>query len=638
VSRIETFLLMAASFTAAIGMTGCGTGVVSRTGLGNGVTLQGAVHGGQQGIGGATLQLYTVGSGGNGSAAIPMLTSATMTGADGTFSITGGYNCGQDSSGNAITGGSGDVYLVATGGNPGLAAGTNNAALAMVAALGPCSSLSGSTFIYVNELTTVAAAWALAPFSTAVDHIGASGTNTLGIGDAFLDAGLLADTTTGAVATIASNLTVETGKMNALADALASCINSDGTTACGPLFSAATEGSTPTDTFTAALDIVKHPGSKVTDVFQAIGTYVPFPTTLTKAPNDWTMSLTVTGGGLLAPTALGIDSQNNVWVANEGGPLSAFDGEGTPLSSTGFAMPNGVSQITQVAGLAIDPSDNIWVTNYNATYNFSGALTEILGAKSGSLGSVVLSGGNPGFTANSCFPTAVASDTNGNIFEANEECSSVNIFDNSGGIITADLGGTFGLDAKPLFLAVDSSAGVWLSDNDNTIAHISAPSAQYPDGQLLSHPDCCFNSHGLVTDATGNVWVANYLSNSFSEVGSDGTVLINQAIGGGVMNPYGVGIDAAQNVWMTNIDNESISEIAGSAGSIAAGTPLSPSSGGPGGAGGYGFDAGLLEPYGVEPDRSGNLWVSNEGNSTLVMFFGLSTPTVTPLQPVPTAP
>jgi hypothetical protein len=41
---------------------------------------------------------------------------------------------------------------------------------------------------------------------------------------------------------------------------------------------------------------------------------------------------------------------------------------------------------------------------------------------------------------------------------------------------------------------------------------------------------------------------------------------------------------------------------------------------------------------GIAPDRSGNVWVSNENTDTLVMFFGLATPTVTPVQPVPTVP
>jgi streptogramin lyase len=613
-------------------LSGCGMGTVASGGGGGTITMSGQVEGGQQGVSGSTIQLYTVGATGNGSAATPMLTEAVTTDAGGSFSISNAYTCGD-------SGASNQVYIVATGGNPGQTSGTDNKALVMVAALGPCSNLSTTPNIFINELTTVAAAWALAPFTASAGSIGASPSNAAGIENAFLDAGLLANTINGTPATLPSNLAIETGKLNALADAIAGCVNSDGTTACSPLFTAATVGSsTPTDTFTAALNIVKHPGQNVMAVYKAIGTYVPFATTLTQAPNDWTMSLTVTGGGLDMPTALGIDSQNNIWVANQDGPLSAFNAQGNPLSSTGFGLSGGVTQITQVSGLAIDPSDNIWVTNYNAGYNPAGALTEFLGASSGSTGSVVLSGGNPGFTGDSCYPTAVAADTNGDLFVTNEECSSANVYNSSGAIVSSYLGETYNLMAVPQFIAADSNHGFWLSDNDNTIAHISAPTAAYPNGQLLSHPDCCTNSHGLALDAQGNVWVADYLGSSFSEVGGDGSVLINQATGGGVVFPYALAIDAGQNVWLTNFDNGSISEIAGSGETLKAGTPISPSTGGLFDIGGYGYDAALGEPFSIAPDRSGNLWVSNQGAGNLVMFFGLATPTVTPLSPVPTAP
>src|SRR6202044_279441 len=155
-----------------------------------------------------------------------------------------------------------------------------------------------------------------------------------------------------------------------------------------------------------------------------------------------------------------------------------------------------------------------------------------------------------------CYPTAAAADTNGNIFIANEECSSATILDSAGTAVTPYLGASFGLAAKPLFLAVDTAHGLWLSNNDNTIAHLAPPSAAYPSGQLLSHPDCCYDSHGLVLDAQGNGWVANYLNRSFSEVAPDVTVLINQqSIDSNRATPYTAAIDAAQNVWFTSLDS-----------------------------------------------------------------------------------
>jgi len=591
------------------------------------VAFQGQVLSGTTAVNGATIQLYAAGSTGNSSAAIPMLTQTVITDALGMFQLTGNYTCGQSSTGQAIPA-TAQLYLVASGGTTSTTSTTSNPALTMVTAVGPCTNLTATSFDTLNELTTAAAAWALAPFASSTTNLGASATNTLGLTNAFLDAALLANPATGAPATLPTNLTVETSKLAALADALNSCTTGTGT-ACSALFTAATPptGTAPTDTFTAALNIAHNPGQNVAAIFATIPTTPPFPTTLTASPNDWTMSLTVTGGGLNMPTALGIDTQNNIWVVNQDGPLSAFTAQGTPLSATGY----GAGSIAQVYGLAIDPSNDIWVTNYNGNGG-TGSVTKFFGVNDpATLGTSTS-------TADSiCYPTAAAADTNGNIFIANEECSSATILDSAGTAVTPYLGASFGLAAKPLFLAVDTAHGLWLSNNDNTIAHLAPPSAAYPSGQLLSHPDCCYDSHGLATDAQGNVWVANYLNSSFSEVGPDGTVLISQqALASGLATPYAVAIDAAQNVWFTNLDGSSILEVAGSP-ATKPGTELSPSTG-VHGHGGFGLDSSLTEPYSLAPDRSGNLWVSNNGQNTLVMFFGLTTPTVTPLQPVPTAP
>jgi hypothetical protein len=639
---INRGLLSGVLFCGAVFVIGCGGGstVTEVGGGGAPTTFQGQVLSGQQGVTGATVQIYAVGSAGNGSGATPMLTQTVTTDGTGMFSIAGDYTCGKSGTGTTI-GGSNQVYVVATGGAVGGNT-NNNSALVMMTALGTCSNLSGASNIDIDEVTTAAAAWALAPFTTSVTSIGASSTNSLGIENAFLDAALLANPTTGVAATLATNLTVETGKLNALADALASCVNANDTTACSPLFAAAlpSGGATPADTFTAALNIVKNPGQNVAAVYAVIPSSPPYATTLTQAPNDWTMSLTVTGGGLSDPTALGVDSLNNVWVANENGPLSAFGPQGAPLSATGF----GAGDLDQSDGLAIDTSGNIWVTSYNATYNMPGAVTEFYGANSTSspIGTVVLSGGNPGFVDDISFPYAVAADTNGNIFVANSANSSATVLTSAGTVYTTPppnntfsgyLGMSLGLNAFPNAIAVDADHGFWLPDNDHSVSHISA------DGDLESNTVCCEASLGVATDAMGNVWIANYLGASFSEVGSDGTLRINSSAVGGLNFPKLVAVDAGQNVWFANyvIDGGSITGIAGNGGTITAGTALSPTTG-VYGVGGFGLDVPLDEPWGIAPDRSGNVWVSNERGDNLVMFFGLATPTVTPLQPVPTAP
>lgn len=616
------------------------------------VVFQGQVLSGQRPVAGATIQLYTVGSTGNGSAATPMLTQTVITDGIGMFNLAGYYTCGQSSTGSAITGGSNQVYLVATGGSTSTSTSstTGNPALIMVSAVGPCTSLgstSGSMpFFTINELTTAAAAWALTPFSASATNIGATATNTLGITNAFLDAALLANSSTGTVATLPANLTIEAGKLNALADALNSCAASASGSTCGPLFTAATPagGTAPADIFAAALNIVKNPGQNVAAVYATVPTTAPpFATTLIQAPNDWTMSLNVTGGGIAIPKALALDSLGNVWVANQAGPLSAFNPQGTPLSATGFGGTFS-TEIAQVDSIAVDTSDNIWVTNYNGYQGGSGGygtVTEFYGASSTQIG---VSPQPTGYGGNLHYPDAIAADSNGNLFIADNAPASSTVFSGTGTLVSPDLGANQNLPLVPEAIALDQNHGFWLPGGF-TVAHISAPSPSYPSGQLLSNATCCQLSKGLATDDLGNVWVADYLggppapnnSGAFAEIASNGTVLLSSVVAGGINHPEMVAVDAAQNVWFTNFATASITEIAGHAGTLTPGTALSPTTG-LYGVGGFGRDASLDAPVSVIPDRSGNLWVSNDSVDAVTMFFGLAAPTITPLRSVPTAP
>ena len=252
--------------------------------------IRGNVMGGQQPVTGSSIFLYTAGKTGNASSGTPILIVPVKTDGSGNFSLTADYTCANVND---------QVLLVAQGGNPGLGGNAVNPALVLVNAFGRCGDLLTTQFVTINEVTTAAAAWALAPFITSANKVGATATNAAGIANAFLNAHLLADPTTGDIPkTPAANLTIESSKLYALANAIAGCTNSDGTTGCAALFAAATPpgGSAPTDTFKAALNIVRNPGNNVAAVYNVISATPPFPATLTAAPNDWTMSLDGNGG------------------------------------------------------------------------------------------------------------------------------------------------------------------------------------------------------------------------------------------------------------------------------------------------------------------------------------------------------
>ena len=142
------------------------------------------ISGGIQPISNGSIQLYTPGTNGYGSASTPLLNQPVTTDANGSFSFGGDFSCPSPTT---------PVYLVATGGNPGLAPGTNNSAIALMGLLGQCGTLTSTSFFNIGERSTVAAVWALAPFMVDYAHIGTSHGNVQGLLNAFTAAQNLVD-------------------------------------------------------------------------------------------------------------------------------------------------------------------------------------------------------------------------------------------------------------------------------------------------------------------------------------------------------------------------------------------------------------------------------------------------------------
>jgi streptogramin lyase len=591
--------------------------------------LQGMVHGGQQPVTAAKVYLYAAGSTGYGSAATSLLNTSVsgvstddngsgyvITNSNGSFAIPDGWSCSN---------GTDQVYILALEGNPGLAHNTNNTALALMAALGTCDSIvSTYPYIVIDQVTTVASVWALQQFMVDATHIGTSDTNATGLLNAFAQVPNIVNIATGqALAkTPAGNGTVPQSKVDTLADILAPCVNSTSgaSSACSSLFSAATpSGKTQAaDTIAAAIYIAQNPGNKVSTLFGMSMANALFQPQLGSAPNDWMLSVTLTGGGLNGPASLGVDGSGNLWVANYFRGASEFSPAGAPLSATGYTGGG----LNESFGMAIDTSNNIWFANEQSTGGVNSDLGTI--TKLSSSGQPL--SGSSGYDAGGIyFPIGVTADPNGNIWIVDYGDSKVTLLNSSG----ASLSGTTGWGGTslefPVALAVDSSHNAWVANQSaNTITKISA------DGSATTVISCCDGASGIATDQSNNVWVANYYGDSISEVSRSGIVLLNGITGGGVLHPQGIAVDGTGTVWVANYSGNSISKVSGSS-SVSPGTFLSPASG-------FGTDATLLEPYGLALDASGNAWVSNFGNDTITQFVGVAMPIKTPFAGPPVLP
>ena len=445
-----------------IGLTGCGmNSTASQNPLSSPVTPpltvatspHGEAFGGQQPVSGMSLQLYAVGSTGYGSAATALFAAPTLTTATGGFSFPA-YTCPSAST---------QVYLVGTGGDPvagNAGAGGSTAAnanLALMVPLGSCGNLNSGTHIHMNELTTVAAVWALAPFmsgtATSYLNVGTSSTNATGLQLAFAASSEVVNTSTGTFpGTLPTGATLPTPELNTLADVLEACINSkggvanDGSTTCGSLFGFtpdSTGTNFPTDTITAAMNMALNPSRNVTALNNLVGGTPAFEPDLGTAPNAWTVAIQYTGGGLNQPKTIAADPSGNIWVGNTGSQaVSLFDNLGnSKLGTTGTVLggtPGGIA-----TDLAL-PTANAWVTSSdNKVYELNSA-----GMNTNT------------FTLNGLnLPTAIAIDPSGVIWITNSAsgANSVSAFTSTGGVLSGSPFSVAGI-ASPVGIAINGAA------------------------------------------------------------------------------------------------------------------------------------------------------------------------------------
>lgn len=369
--------ILLTSFAATL--VGCGFGsAFSVSGGQPSAAISGTAFGGQQPVGSSSVQVWSAGVSGYGSQA--NLLATTSSNSTGGFQFaSGAYNCPTSPSTTPL-------YLTATGGNPGNSSGNPNSKILLVAILGSCSSAESAT-VNLNEVTTVAAAYALSGFinpakfgmsatTAAGDSIGttysatptyaANNNNIVGLNNAVANAGVLANIATGSSPGTTTNGTVDVAKIYTLANILASCVNSDPTSGdpqCSTLFTdvSPSTGTAATNTFEAAYYLCQNPtnsASSTATVFTLASTQPPFAPALTTAPTDWTVGVNYTATGMTSGQRLAIDPIGNVWVTSSnstsGGQVTEFSPTGAVLNTFTGAYGTTPVTLTTPVGIAID--------------------------------------------------------------------------------------------------------------------------------------------------------------------------------------------------------------------------------------------------------------------------------------------
>ncbi len=336
-------------------LAGCGAGVLAPVVPvntdGTAITLSGKAVGGQQPVVGATIQLYAAGTTGDASSAAPLIGVPTvLTGLAGDFNITGRYTCPSITS---------EVYLVASGGNPGLSAGTYNSQLVLLSALGPCGNLSSSTHIVINEASTIGSIYPITPFMSSYLKVGSSSANFNTLAADFMKINQFINTDGGQSPgpALPVGFSAPVANLYTLANSMAACINSSGGVAadgtpCGKFLQYATPpgGTAPTNTADAILDIANNPTNNVAQIFSLASSSGPFQPTLTAAPPDWTLRILPNLTLSTPSTLVGVGSTNTGTITL--GQAAPAGGLTVTLTSSNTAVVSVTSPATIAAGVS----------------------------------------------------------------------------------------------------------------------------------------------------------------------------------------------------------------------------------------------------------------------------------------------
>ena len=584
-----------------------------------GAALRGTVYGGQNPITSAAIQLWTVGTGGYGSAAAtlgPQLTTNSVTGVF-TYPLSS-YTCPSSST---------QVYITSSGGNPGLGSGTNSNIM-LVAALGSCGTLSSSTTIIINEVTTAAAAFALGQYFTpavgglsSADSFGAPNTTQAqaAIANAMLTVNNLVTLATGNAVTTATltsgansvTVTPESAKLYSIANILSTCVNSAGGTAgCGTLFADVTPsgGAAPTDTLQAAVYMSLNPTSTNATAYPTNLAAICGLVTATPAfsstggcpgtvPTDWTLGIQYTDSSttfLVKPLNVAVDGNGNVWVlSNNSGPggLAEMSPTGTPLANPGTldVLVSGVNTpfiftgtSTNPRNLAIDTANNVWFTQSSSAVDSNGVHAN------GAVFEYMTNGNSTGYsTGKSGYGLAI--DGSNNVFVSQQSASAVyELYEFPGGNLTEPIGypiataapgvaGTSGSNSfiAPEYLAFDPTGNLWmtggvaastftvyLTNIASASSIVTGCAGTYPCPLTTSTSSNTYNkiTLGSVTGESGITVGASsiYIADAISGHGVNYlTAGTNTDIGStaSFTLPKFVATDGAGNVWVSNTNS-----------------------------------------------------------------------------------
>ncbi|MGA7156933.1 MAG: hypothetical protein WBY53_08815 [Acidobacteriaceae bacterium] len=566
-----------------------------------------------------------------------------------------------------------------------LANGTPNPAITNIAVLGLCpttgnfSSGTGAlSFVYIDEVSTTAAAYALNAFGNGWFAIGAPASNLAGIEHAATNAGQLYNITDdtsanagGALATTSyvggGNGVVPQATVNTIANILASCVDSTNTSTttsdqCSTLFTTATStgdapGINPKDISSAAFNIAAFPAGTGTQSGTFAGTLfnlqdagsAPFTPNLSSAPNDFGIAITYPASlnsHVTNVESVAVDGNGQIWTTAQGDDsITLWSPVGKVVKATTASYAYGY--------VSIDTSNNAWTGNADSTsgieeFNNAGTLTNTYGTNYASAYTVIANQTGDGNVGAYFF--AGASSQEGYFY-----------FNGYGGFLSGVNGGYTVANNFIGHGALDSAGDLWLtSETGREIMRVVPNLAVFGSGFTEVNKTFPITTPGgtpyepqpefPAIDSANDAWIPLQTISSgigpasvagLEKVSPTGTVTnyysgtgTNTATqvytGANFYQSFGAAVDGSGNIWITNRYNPGLGGSAAAPGASSiielnsSGTAISPTTN-------YTYGGILSDCLNIAIDPSGNLWVTNYNGSQLVEVLGAATPVVTPL-------
>ncbi len=349
-----------------------------------------------------------------------------------------------------------------------------------------------------------------------------------------------------------------------------------------------------------------------------------------------------------SPGGLAVDHQGTLYVADTGNDcIRKIDGNGVVTNFGGSAADpatlyrdgyTNIARFSQPIGVAVDGSGNVYVadTSNSVIRKITpGGIVSTLAGTAAVRGMVNGTGAAASFN----LPRGLAVDASGTITVADAGNNAVRRVTpdgtvttlagsgEAGSIGTADGPGATARFNAPDDLALDSGGTLYVDDAGNghirRISSSGTVTTQTASGGtnpvFFTHPD------GIAVDSSGNIYVADTAGNTIQKITPAGAVSTLAGTSGtsgstdgqgtaALFNlPHAVAVDGTGNIYVTDTGNSTIRKIT-PGGAV---TTLAGSAGTVGTSDGTGTAARFSNPMGIAVDGSGNLYVADAGEAAI---------------------